>query len=511
MTAIKAKVFFFLALLCIIFLSATIQFHTFINWDVSFLLHAAQRLLAGGTYPHDFFETNPPMIIFLYTPAIILAKGVTINAIFWLRVLFFFVALLSLGICYGLSKKIFANNKLTELIIPTLAICYFLLPLYEFIQREHLMLVLTMPYFLTCSMRLQRQKIGFVFAIMVGIFAGIGFTIKPFFLLPLAICEIYLLWKLRSWLAWLRPECVAIVMIFISYLFAIAIFTPEYITVVLPHLLFLYFTSIDTSYSTMMISFVFMYCCFPLVIFAVMTRHQRNPFNEIFILALIGLICVYLIEKTTYYYHILPAFSLATLLLVYDCYLLYQTDFFANKAKKLLLAGLVFLFFTYPIYLITTVSQKIYTQSQWPFYQKLFAFFDKQPSNKKSYYILSRNIFLIPALDTINMKYTSRFPCFWWLSGILRLSQQPLDQNAKIQLENEKNYFIDQIATDLTEKKPALVLVDARGYFDEKTQPNYTNYLTYFSTNNHFKTAWQAYRYYDKVNFYYVYQRTYEN
>jgi hypothetical protein len=56
------------------------------NSDASWLMLATKRWLTGGNYTHDFFEINPPMILYIYTPAVYLADLLHSSAAIALRI-----------------------------------------------------------------------------------------------------------------------------------------------------------------------------------------------------------------------------------------------------------------------------------------------------------------------------------------------------------------------------------------------------------------------------------------
>src|SRR5438094_233352 len=96
----------------IILLAYFFQSRLLFSGDVGYLLHVANQLLAGGTYAHDFFETNPPMILYLYLPACLLCKLTAISIINASRIYFFFLIFISSSLCFYLMKKLI-NHPVT--------------------------------------------------------------------------------------------------------------------------------------------------------------------------------------------------------------------------------------------------------------------------------------------------------------------------------------------------------------------------------------------------------------
>src|SRR5688500_14785421 len=95
----------FIAILFIIYILAWFEQNAMIfSWDVSWLAEASRRLLAGGNYTNDFFENNPPLILYLYAPAVLLSQWLDIHIITAMRMYMYVIASLSLYLCYIQSK-----------------------------------------------------------------------------------------------------------------------------------------------------------------------------------------------------------------------------------------------------------------------------------------------------------------------------------------------------------------------------------------------------------------------
>src|ERR1700678_2432741 len=82
-----------------------IQVKLFLNWDVGHLLHATELLLAGGSYRHDFFIPNPPLILYLYAPPVLAHHIFGLNLILGFRCYIFLLIALSLMLSYPLIQR----------------------------------------------------------------------------------------------------------------------------------------------------------------------------------------------------------------------------------------------------------------------------------------------------------------------------------------------------------------------------------------------------------------------
>lgn len=326
----QQHVFFLSVIVCIYVLAWIVQCRLFLSWDVSYLMHATMRLLSGGTYSKDFFNPNPPMILYLYIPPVVFSQILTWNIILTFRIYIFILASLSIFISYLLVRKIFLkqDDLLVRIFVVTLSSVFLVLPLYEFGQREHLLVILTMPYLLSIVYQLQGNIINKRYAIVVGLLAGLGFAIKPQFLIMLLLVELYYTAYKKNIFAWMRVETGIILGIITIHAAVIFFFYPDYLSIIIPYVMRNYYYGIGQSWHDVACYPIAIFCCIAILFYAV--RVKNSPYgilNTILLIALIGFLFSYFLQRTIYYYHIVPAFSLAILL----CVLLFSL--FVSKSR----------------------------------------------------------------------------------------------------------------------------------------------------------------------------------
>lgn len=311
--------FFFLIFLCGIYFSAWFfQHNLFMNWDVSYLLNAARMLMAGGTYLEDFFTPNLPIILYLYMPPLLAQQFFHIDLVLGFRLYIFILATVSLGFCAYLSNKIFTDqdSMMKEIVILMLAVVFFIIPFYDFGQREHLLIILSLPYLLLVVYRLSFGALTRQKEILIGLLAGLGFAIKPqFFIIPLLIEGYYSL-EQKKYLAWLRPEVIAMLIVLLVHMIVAIVFYPDYISIVAPYMLRNYYNSIGSSWHDLLSNnlAIFGYCAV-LFYFVQYPVKTYKALCIILLLALLGSLLSYFSQRTTFYYHLLPVFSLSLLLI----------------------------------------------------------------------------------------------------------------------------------------------------------------------------------------------------
>src|SRR3990167_3846381 len=173
------------------------------------------------------FETNPPMILYLYYPAIKIQQITGFSLTNSLRIWVFSLALTSLAICTNLLAHLVTEKLTTYLLTLTMLFILLFLPANQFGQREHISLILTLPYFFSAALLLEKKKISRFLLVSIGIMAGIGFGIKPYFIFPFIFIELYIK-------SWMRIPPIIISVIIITYILSTIILQPGYFSVVLP-------------------------------------------------------------------------------------------------------------------------------------------------------------------------------------------------------------------------------------------------------------------------------------
>ncbi|EKD91783.1 MAG: putative membrane spanning protein, partial [uncultured bacterium] len=300
----REKISFYFISALLYFLAWIIQSQMLIKGDVSWQMHLARSVLNGGNYIKDFFEINPPLSIFLYMPEIFIEKILFVSHIIGLRIYMFLCATGSLLICYVLIKKLFVqyDTKIAFIFLLSLIFIDLILPLNEFGQRENLLVILTMPYFLLAACRVNKIKINLFFAIFIGLLAALGFGLKPFFLIAFILVEGYVAFKTNI-KNMFRPENMGIVLFLLLYFFVILLFFTSYLTVVTPVALRFYYQLFSKPIKICLLLLPVYFCFFTFIFYYI--QHKKNAYDalsSVLALALLGFFIAYLIQRIPWYY-----------------------------------------------------------------------------------------------------------------------------------------------------------------------------------------------------------------
>ncbi|MFQ5888554.1 MAG: hypothetical protein ACE5JR_00740 [Gemmatimonadota bacterium] len=151
--------------------------------DVAWYLYSAERVLDGARLYVDLFDTNPPLIVWLNLTPALLGRLTGISHFVFFNLLVAALALGSLAAVRWLCRD-GGRPTVTYLL---LLVAFVFLPLSRgaFGQREHLMLMLVTPYFLATALRASGATLPRLAAAAIGVAGGLGFALKPHFLVPL--------------------------------------------------------------------------------------------------------------------------------------------------------------------------------------------------------------------------------------------------------------------------------------------------------------------------------------
>ena len=284
-----------------------------INNDVAIIIHETFQFLAGGNYATPFFETNPPLILYLTIPVCLVSKWLGLNTFYVFWCYGAIMALASSLTCYVLLKQLLHAPMPRYVTYISLLFVFYNIPSTDFGEREHLASILVAPYLFATALALYRKPINQNLAFFIGLSAGLGFALKPHFLAPLCLIEIYFMVDRFNVFTWMRTEALTILSVMLVYIAAIWLFNPDYINVLWPLVKHYYFSSVPTDirdfyhnkllwsgYMATICSFIFYYAI----------PHYKKLIM-VLALAQSGFLVAVFAGIAPWYYHLIPTMSLA--------------------------------------------------------------------------------------------------------------------------------------------------------------------------------------------------------
>jgi hypothetical protein len=222
-----------MAVAAIVLMAAAAVFTRSLNHDVAWYLYMADAMRGGASLYRDVADTNPPLIVFLSLPPIWLAALFHLSQSVAFNVYVFVGAGVCLVVCSQLIPKAWpdAQPETRGLLIVTTAFCLLPFVRLDFGQREHLAVILLLPY-VWLSATSGGRDAGPIASGLIGIAAGLGFAVKPHFAVAWALLEVLVFVRERFGVRTLfRPAFVAAAVTVIVYVGSVLLFLPQYVEV----------------------------------------------------------------------------------------------------------------------------------------------------------------------------------------------------------------------------------------------------------------------------------------
>lgn len=477
--------------------------------DKTWLLIAAHKLLEGGKLSVDVFELNPPLIIWMYTVPVWLSLHFKFLQDYNFLVLLGGIAILgSVFISLNLIKKHpeFASDRKKQvefcLMLATILIS-FTNPAY-FFDREHIFLVLVLPYIIRWMPSVAGGAVPTRLRIIIGIMAGIGFCIKPHCFIVFAFIQIIYFFRSRSVAILVTVENIIIYILAIIYISLIWLLTPEYISVMMPMVLATY------SYINARLSGLLYFCYILLgigVTFSDFRLCYNSPYRkDIFYLSLVCLaLLIYAISNNGWGYTWNPLASIATIV---TCYVLwdflylkkeYETQGVNSKQFLFGVRSCMTVLLFNMVVSVWCVSSAIINgcgdNSECQFKGRLTETIETVNNGKpvKSFGSISIHIGLWANVCTeMGAKWQTRFSHIWMLPKFFVADADFVNMNKWI-----PEYVSNSLAEDMKRNKPEIMFVEDTDIYYSVNK--YIDLIAYLSPSHKFAEEWQHYVYAGKV------------
>lgn len=263
-----------------------------------------------GARPYtDILETNPPMTIWLYTPAALLSRifGPSADG------LQLFLTFIFIAVCLGLSWNILVKARLPRIASGFLiagSISLTLPWLSAVSEREHWALTALFPVMALQIAYGFRRTTQNRWRSIVGLLAGFAITIKPVFAICIVAPAIYTAWRTRSFKSLFQKEYGISAAVCTIYVAIVYWGYPAYRTNMLPSLLDTYFRVRAPLPALATPELVI--CAAMLVVFFI-ARGRRvlgSPVEAVSLMTGLGFLCAYILQGKGFLNHAAPVCSL---------------------------------------------------------------------------------------------------------------------------------------------------------------------------------------------------------
>jgi hypothetical protein len=286
-----------------------------VHHDVGYWIDAAGRLLDGAVLYRDLIELNPPTNYAITLLPVALARGAGLDPVLTFHAFVLGLAVLAATMSACVLRRVLDDMVTAQLIFLPLAIVFLALPHHDFGQREHILAMLVLPYFLLTAAQAP-EALPRTLRVASGVLAGAVVAYKPYFILyPVAAEGIRLLYE-RKLSAPLRLETVAMGAVIVGAAIAAALLFPDYMHFIIPLGRAVYH-GFEAPLAAVLMQTQFVST---LVVSGATIMLLRGTGNgtaarrcgAVLVGAAIAGLIVYLVQMKGWRYHVLPALMLAT-------------------------------------------------------------------------------------------------------------------------------------------------------------------------------------------------------
>lgn len=459
------------------------QCATYLNHDVAWVLYSSGRMLDGAVFGSDIVAANPPLIWWISLIPNAAARLLNLPVIATFRV---FTLLLVAGALIASDRILAAGHVSRGRRVIFLATAAYLLTLgidRDFGQREHITVVLVLPYVLAIAYRMRGGQMPWERAALIGAAGGIGIAFKPYFLIVPFLLEAALLWRRKEPRLIIRPEVVAAAGTFLIYSAALLIFASPWLLDAIPQISRVYwaFEQGDSS----LLTTIAMQFAVPLMGLALVLVFNRSDESVTLALAAAGFLAAAMIQGKYYTYHVYPAASFILLAFAVGI-----PNMPAKwRAATVTLATLAFAIDSFDS------GMALFLRSDRGAYgheiAEMSAFVDQQVPSGGSFLAISTHPF--PAFPTAlyaHREWASASNSDLFLPAVVRLREGSAPPNPEL-LRFAESRSREAMLRDLS-KRPQLVLIDVNPYRHAIGASDF-DFLQFYSEDPKFDALWATY------------------
>lgn len=478
--------------LLLVVVALAIRYDAVLNHDVAWLYIAAGRMLDGGSYAHDVFEVNMPLAILIYCPARLLAD---VSGLAPSRAIWSWVFLLS-GQCLWLIGRIDARHLAgisrplsTPLGMSWLIAALLYLPGYHFAQREHLVVILGLPF--VWMMARPSSRPGRGLRCYVSALAAVGFCIKPHYVALPALLLIYAAIRARSFKPILSCETICLLAVGLVNLALTVLLYPDWFDCAR------WASDLYGAYRQATTSAVLLAPPFPVFAVAALVVSVVAGWRRDFARAVMPMLMMsgyglvaYCLQGKGWEYQLLPA-SIPIFILVGQavayCWKLQQE----TPAKRVLTGGaLAAALLMAATVMLSNSPDKLPSVGRLK-QSEIGQALAIAPPGEPVYAFSTTMVPVLPTVLLLELEWSSRFPSLWPLAGI-EWRKRHSGTGDGPPLSYYAQHLRQMVLADLRRYEPGVVLLDRRpGQFG--LPPGY-DILNFFLADAGFRTNWQRYR-----------------
>ncbi|MBM3488238.1 MAG: hypothetical protein FJX67_16660 [Alphaproteobacteria bacterium] len=485
-----------------------------INHDAAAVLDFSRRWLEGERLYVDLIDINTPLTFLHYAVPVLLSYVTGLATPTALVVWFALIIAGTTWLCQGLIASIVPEDRpLTRtLLIGLILFGVTIVPSDEFGQREHLMIILAMPYVLAAGARAKGIAIRPGHAAFYAGLAVLGFAMKPHFAAIPVLIELYLLCArgFRRTIADPVPWMIAAG--FGAHVLFILLVTPDYLRTVMPLALEYYLGLGDGGPLAVALSSHTNATIAALVLLAWPAfRYDRTGIAPAILMFALGGIVSDLAQGKGWPYHAIPA-MVGTMVLfglvvaeTLERYLPRGTPGAETRTATISVVLMAVVLYLFALGDDPFRKQLEYRASPVAQLVKIV----KKHAKGGRVLVLSPGIYPhYPMVNYARATMAMPFMTMWTIQGVYRDCDGTENRyHAPADMEAGERFVFDAIPKSLINLKPDVVIVDVDGGITWCEDSGAFSFLDYFNRHPAFETEWRNYYLIEEYNRYHIYAR----
>jgi hypothetical protein len=442
-----------------------------LNHDCAVYIQAAQLILEGQLPYADFYEINPPLIMYLNVPHLLIGRwiGISPGLSFHLFVLVLvFVSTFELiWLLRSAAGPLTATMDWCIAGIVWILISIMIWQEQNFGQREHLFLLLYVPYLFLRWARRQEKIIPGWYAIVAGTKAGFGLFLKPHFLLLLIIGELGLLAVYRTGKLQGAREVWSVVCVGFLYLLHWFVLPHRMLAAFVQHVEFVseFYRYYDASLETLLRSIrgkIFSLASIPIGLFLLLRfKSAVARLNGVIVLITIAALLIYVQQKKAWGYQLIPFAGLG--LLSFYLSIIAIRQWLDSVDRRELFRGVRFLSITLLAFWFFDISTGIvFGYTYQPNRSTFSLYLSRETRPDDLVMIISTSVSpAYPHLVLAGRKPGSRYLWSYPIALFCNMqkSEDPYSYRTYEQASQNEQAFITRLVEDIRLKSPRLVII----------------------------------------------------
>lgn len=485
--------------------------------DISFYLYGTERILEGARLYRDIIEVNPPLIFWLNLSPVLIANALHLPDVLVYRLSVVALLLGTLALSQDSLKRITEDQKqpsrawLNVLLVFDL----FALPGEAFGEREHLMFALILPYLLAIGAQAgSLQPIRRAW--LIGLLAGIGLSLKPYFLLLLVALEAWL-WVRAPKTRRLRPEFLAAAVTIAAYGLLVYFLTPEYFEIVRPlGALYRRYLSMPIL-DTLIVGIGSGVPLIALLAYSALRQSGgKTAFSELLAVGATASLVVAIIQQKGWWYHFYPSDAISVVLLgVLLARASRVTTSLSRQVYALGAAGALIFVTLSALGRCLTVALHPMDQKfiRYPEFFQLQRLVRERAAGRTVMVWSFNNRSAFPLVPSAGAKWGSSFPHLWLVPASYWESmekQGPIRFRPLAERTWAERFLDSVMVSDMQRRPPELLLILRPSQDTTAIAFRRLDFRAYFAEDPRIARMLNCYRYIDRIGVHDVYQRSTE-